>query len=224
MKDTFYRAKMDLAVVSVLYFLAVVLYFLPLQIPHKLAFPVALLFLNSLKLLPWQMSLVMLFSCLGDYFGSCGNFIAQMAAFALAHLFLICYFVARYRLGVLRHRYNRFSISMILAIVAILPILIFAFTNIYPNTPDGVIRYGVLLYIILISLMFWCALQQRSLLFASGGLLFLFSDAVLAWNRFVEPVANNAYWILFPYYLAQWLLFMRSTKWWGRYMGKVLET
>ncbi len=221
MSDTFSRAKIDLGVVSVLFFVSVALFFTPVNIPYKLALPVGVLFMASLKLLPWQMSLAMLFSCAGDFFGACGNFLAQMTAFAIAHIFIICYFFSRYRLGVLRRRYIRYSARyMTAATILILPVLLFAFVKIIPFAPAGVLRYGVSFYAILIALMVWSALQQRSLLFGIGATLFLVSDMILAWNRFVESLPESTTLILVPYYLAQWLLFMRSTKWWGRHMER----
>lgn len=221
MSDTFSRAKIDIVIVSLLFFGSVALFFSPVQIPYKLALPVGVLFMASLKLLPWQMSFAMLFSCAGDFFGACGNFLAQMASFALAHIFIICYFFSRYRLGVLRHRYTRYSARyMTIATLFIIPILAFAFSKIIPNAPAGVLRYGVSFYAVLIAVMVWAALQQRSVLFALGAILFLVSDMILAWNRFVEHLPNSGMLILVPYYLAQWLLFMRSTKWWGRRMER----
>lgn len=221
MSNTFLRTKVDITVVSVLFFILVALFFAPVHIPHKLAFPVALLFIASLKLLPWQMSFAMLFSCAGDYFGTCGIFLAQMASFAIAHMFIIGYFFSRYRLGVLRRRYIRYSSRyMTLATVFILPVLLFAFLKIIPCAPAGVLRYGVSFYAILIATMVWSALQQRSKLFAIGAVLFLVSDMILAWNRFVGHLPNSAMLILVPYYLAQWMLFIRSTKWWGRHMER----
>ena len=77
---------MEVITISVLYFIAVAIYFLPIPLPNKLALPVALLFLASFKLLPWQMTFAMFFSCLGDYMGAVGNFMGQMGAFALAHV------------------------------------------------------------------------------------------------------------------------------------------
>lgn len=221
MSDTFLRTKVDITVVSVLFFILVALFFAPVHIPHKLALPVGLLFIASLKLLPWQMSFAMLFSCAGDYFGSCGIFLAQMASFAIAHMFIIGYFFSRYRLGVLRRRYIRYSSRyMTLATVLILPVLLFAFLKIIPCAPAGVLRYGVSFYAILIATMVWSALQQRSKLFAIGAILFLVSDMILAWNRFVGHLPNSAMLILVPYYFAQWMLFIRSTKWWGRHMER----
>jgi hypothetical protein len=73
-----------------------VIFFLPVNIPHKLALPVFTLFVAGLWLIPWQMALAMLFSALGDYMGSCGNVIGQMGFFALAHVWIIIYFIRRY--------------------------------------------------------------------------------------------------------------------------------
>jgi uncharacterized membrane protein YhhN len=109
---------------------------------------------------------------------------------------------------------------MTVATLFIIPVLVFAFSKIIPNAPAGVLRYGVSFYAVLIAVMVWGALQQRSLLFGLGAILFLASDMILAWNRFVEPLPNSGMLILVPYYLAQWLLFMRSTKWWGRRMER----
>ena len=212
---------MEVITISVLYFIAVAIYFLPLPIPCKLALPVALLFIASFKLLPWQMIFAMLFSCTGDYMGAVGNFLGQMGAFALAHVFLILYFLSRYRLGVERRKYGRLSTRYkIAATILVLPLVIFALVKIFPHVPEGVMSYGVLIYALLISFMLWCALQQRSKIFAIGGALFLASDMILAWNRFVEHIPHATYYILVPYFLSQWLLFIRSTKWWGRHMEK----
>ena len=212
---------MEVITISVLYFIAVAIYFLPLPIPCKLALPVALLSIASFKLLPWQMIFAMLFSCLGDYMGAVGNFLGQMGAFALAHVFLILYFLSRYRLGVERRKYGRLSTRYkIAATILVLPLVIFALVKIFPHVPEGVMSCGVLIYALLISFMLWCALQQRSKVFALGGALFLASDMILAWNRFVEHIPHATYYILVPYFLSQWLLFIRSTKWWGRHMEK----
>ena len=221
MSDTFQRTRAGLISISVIYLSLAILYFTPVQIQYKLAMPVGLLFIASMWLLPWQMSLAMLFSCLGDYCGATHNFPAQMGAFALAHIAIICYFLSRYRVGIERKKYSRLSkLYIIVATVVTIPILAFAFIMIVPQVPTGFLTYGVSVYIVLIALMLWCAMQQRSVLFAAGAMLFLVSDTVLAWNRFVEHIPNCGYIIMITYYLAQWLLFLRSTKWWGRQMIK----
>jgi uncharacterized membrane protein YhhN len=52
---------------------------------------------------------------------------------------------------------------------------------------------------------------QRSSLYALGALLFVISDFILAWNKFVEPVPYRDYLVLGTYYAAPWFLFIRAT-------------
>ena len=74
-----------------------VLYFIPADIPHKIAFPLAVLTAASLWLCPWQISLALAASAAGDLAGSFGNLIVQMGMFAVAHAMFILHFVKRYR-------------------------------------------------------------------------------------------------------------------------------
>ena len=89
--------------------------------------------------------------------------------------------------------------------------LLIAFGRLAPCAPAGILRTGIIVYSLLISAMMVTALIQRSSLFALGAVLFVFSDFILAWNRFVEPVPYHTYMILGPYFTAQWLLFIRTT-------------
>jgi uncharacterized membrane protein YhhN len=59
--------------------------------------------------------------------------------------------------------------------------------------------------------MLYFALMQRSSLFAIGAVMFVFSDFILAWNKFVDPIQYSRLLIMIPYYTGQFLLFMRST-------------
>lgn len=197
-----------------LFFALTVLFFLPVSIPHKLAFPVFTLFLAGLWLLPWQMCLAMLCSALGDYMGTCGNFIGQMGFFALAHIWIIIYFIKRYRNKVepdkkLTSKAKGYT-TMVLLCVSVL--LCIAFTKIMPGAPEGIEKIGASCYAVIICTMLTFGLLQRSSLYALGAVLFVFSDFILAWNRFVEPVPYRDYLVLVTYFLAQWLLFIRSTQ------------
>ena len=87
----------------------------------------------------------------------------------------------------------------------------FAFSEIIPNTPEGIIRIGTGIYTVLICTMLVLALLQRSSLYALGALLFVFSDFILAWNKFTSPIENAGLLIMIPYYLGQWLIYIRST-------------
>lgn len=192
----------------------VLIFFLPIDIPHKLAFPVFTLFIAGLWLLPWQMCLAMLCSALGDYMGSCGNFIGQMGFFALAHIWIISYFIKRYKEKVEPDRKLTAKAKgyMTMVIFCTLALLTIAFTVILPGAPQGIEKIGASCYAVIISTMLLLGLLQRSSLYALGAVLFVFSDFILAWNRFVEPVPYRNYLVLGTYYLAQWLLFIRSTK------------
>lgn len=196
-----------------LFLLFAALFFSPVKIPHKISFTLASAFIASLWLCPWQISLALLFSALGDYFGSCHNFLGQMGFFALAHVFYVWYFVKRWLTKVehdrkLTAKAKGLSFMLLLMIAALLAVV---FTQIVPHAPEGIIRIGVSIYAVLISVMLYFALLQRSSLFALGAVLFVFSDFILAWNKFVEPIPYSGLLIMIPYYSGQFLLFMRST-------------
>lgn len=196
-----------------LFLILTVLFFLPVNISHKLAFPVFSLFVAGLWLLPWQMCLAMLCSALGDYMGTCGDFIGQMGFFALAHIWIIVYFIKRYRNKVepdkkLTAKAKGYTVMVLLCVCVLLSI---AFLKIMPGAPAGIERTGASCYAVIICTMLSLGLLQRSSLYALGAVLFVFSDFILAWNRFVEPVPYRDYLVLVTYFLAQWLLFVRST-------------
>ena len=197
-----------------LFICACLVVFLPVDIAHKITIPVGILTLASLWLCPWQITLALLFSVIGDYTGSCGQFIGQMGFFASAHIMYVIYFIRRYLEKVERDRKLSMKAKGYLAMVCFCTIGLLA-TSIFkiaPMAQDGIIRTGVIIYTIVICCMLVMALLQRSSLFALGAVLFVFSDFILAWNRFVEPVPYRNYLVLVSYYLAQWLLFVRSTR------------
>ena len=73
---------------------------------------------------------------------------------------------------------------------------------------------AILIAIMLVSaaLMFYSALLQRSIFYATGAALFVISDFLLGWDLFVEPIEYDKYLIMIPYYAAQWMLYVRATK------------
>jgi len=191
-----------------------VLFFVPVEIAHKVSFPVAALAVASIWLCPWEMTLAFIFSALGDYIGSCDDFMGQMAFFALSHIWFIVYFVKRYFVKIepdrkLTGKAKGYLAMVLFCAAALLGI---AFYRIAPMAPEGVIRIGVGVYAIIICTMLVSALLQRSSVFALGAVLFVFSDFILAWNKFVEPVPHREYLVLVSYFAAQWLLFIRATK------------
>ena len=186
---------------------------MPAEIPHKVTIPVAMLAISSLWLCPWQMTMAFIFCAVGDYMGSCGNFLAQMGFFAVGHIWFIAYFIGRYFRKVEKDMKLTAKAKGYLAMVIFctLALLATAFIKIVPAAEPGIIKAGVSIYACIISLMLMTALLQRSSLFALGAVLFVFSDFIIAWNMFVEPVPHRTYLVLVTYYLAQWLLYIRST-------------
>ena len=198
---------------TAVFFLLAVLFYLPVSIPHKLVFPVASIFVASLWLTPWQICAALFFSALGDWFGTCGNFLAQMGSFAIGHVFYIWFFMKRYFTkvehdGKLTARAKGYLAMLVVCLVGLLLVV---FTRVVPAVPAGVVRIGVGIYAVIISTMLLTGMLQRSTLYALGAVLFVFSDFILAWNRFVEPIPHRDYLVLVSYFLAQWLLFVRST-------------
>ena len=206
------ESKIKAAAISAtaVYLALTVFFFLPFDIPHKITPCVSALFIASLWLCPWQISLALLFSALGDHFGSCGNFLAQMGFFALGHIWFIVYFISRYFKKVEPDRKLTGKAKGYLAMVIFCAtvLLCVVFFRIVPLVPPGVLTIGVSIYAILICTMLVSAMLQRSSLFALGAILFVFSDFILAWNRFVSPVEMARLQILIPYFLAQGCLFI----------------
>ena len=182
--------------------------------PHQaLCLAVGALGLGSLWLTPWEISLALLFSAIGDLSGSCGNLPAQIGSFMVAHILYIYFFVRRYHRKVepdvkLTARAKGFLMMMSLCILSLLALV---FVKVVPAAPEGILQVGVGIYAVIICTMMLTAMLQRSMIYALGALLFAISDLALAWNMFVEPVPNADIVILSTYFGAQWLLFIRAS-------------
>ena len=204
---------------TVLYLGLALLYFLPVEPPYEIAFPVAAIAIFSLWLVPVPMCVALIASAAGDLMGAAGNFMAQMECFAVASLFLCRFFLQRLFLT------GKASVRNISAIltkkrvafltvtgICVAAILLMAMISIIPEVPSGVQRAGVAFYAIVVSLMFYSALMQRSIFYAVGAFFFIVSDFILAWDMFVEPVPCDRYLVMIPYFIAQWMFYVRATK------------
>lgn len=162
-------------------------------LPYKVAWPVLLLSLATF-----------LFSAAGDAVGARGLFIPQMAFFALAHVAYVCWFLPR-----ARRRLRAVSLAVTV------PLLVFLFAAIVPEAPFPAERIGVAVYGLVIAAMLYSALQYDGACaagFRCAALLFVFSDAVIAWNRFIGPVPARTWIVMTTYYLAQYLFFRFAFK------------
>ena len=173
--------------VSLLFVAAVALYFgrgvfgcnswLWLDITKAL--PVALLGVTTWlyggnKLLP----IAMLLSAAGDIAGEHGEFIYQIALFAVAHICFIAYFCRK-------ASFKREIIS---------------------NIDHTAFRIACSIYMLIIGSMAAVTLfidSPRRWYYTAAALIFVFSDSCIAWNKFVEKFAYAGITIMATYFLAQ---------------------
>lgn len=167
-------------------------------IRFRIAYPVAALALMGAYLgMGWKFVLAFLFSCTGDAMGAYGSFFGQMGYFALAHILLIWAFAE-----------ELWKVRKTLVGLAVTAALVFAFALVIPKVPEPGLQIGCGVYAVLITAMFGLSLMQRSPLFAIGAALFLISDMILSWNKFVGPVTAEKWLIMVPYYLGQLLIWL----------------
>lgn len=146
------------------------------------------------------------FSLMGDVWlmlpGDC--FVAGLVAFLVAHLAYIKAFLPG-----LRWRAALSAAVCLLGYAAVTVLML------WPHLPAG-LRVPVLLYVAVLVLMATVALGQWAQQAvpgaarcsagwaALGGLLFIASDSLLAWDRFTGRVPVAPLLVLCTYYLAQW--------------------
>ena len=144
----------------------------------------------------WLIPLALLASSAGDWAGAMGEFIFQIAFFAVAHIFYIVDFVSKCKFSVKR------IVALVLFSAIVLPFLGYVLMHIGDRVEMiAVAIYGVLIY----SMGFTALLQNRklSILYAIAAMLFIFSDSCIAYNRFVGHIPNATMWIMTTYYAAQ---------------------
>lgn len=167
----------------------------------RIAYPVAALALMGAYLgMEWKFVLAFLFSCTGDAMGAYGSFFGQMGYFAAAHIILIWAFAE-----------ELWKVRKTLVGLAVTAALVFAFALVIPKVAEPWLQIGCGVYAVLITAMFGLSLMQRSPLFAIGAVLFLISDMILSWNKFVGPVTAEKWLIMVPYYLGQLLIWLGAT-------------
>lgn len=197
-----------LTAVSLIYVALCILYFSSIKIPYSIAIPIASLLISALWVSPWQIALAIACSAVGDIAGTQGNFIWQMCAFALTHIFLTWFFIRRFF-----HINGMTSVKYILlTTVIVICICVFALYFIIPEVQAGMMRNGATIYAIIISTMLWCAILQKDVTYAIGACLFVLSDMILGWNHYVSHLPYSTYLIMIPYYISQLLFFIRSVK------------
>ena len=117
-------------------------------------------------------------------------FVAGLLAFLLAHLAYIASFHAALSARVL---------WLLVILVASSPVA----TRLIRGVPSNALRAAIATYSLVLSLMVASAVASGSAMAAAGALLFFASDMLIAWNRFVRPVARAEPIIMVTYHLGQ---------------------
>lgn len=183
-----------------LYLLLCIFYFLPIEAPYKLTYPLTLLTIVSLWGGNPPLTMALLFSAVGDLCGASGALLLQIGAFAVAQ---ICY------LWILAHRPIKTSTkSLILAVATPLVLSVFALVSIFPIIEMGAMKVGVIIYALLIGLMATLAGLSKNWCVRIGGGLFMLSDFLLAYSIFVAHNLTLTTVSLVPYFAGQILLWL----------------
>ena len=146
----------------------------------------------------WPIPAALFLSAIGDYQGSEHNFILQVLFFALAHIFYIVDFLPKRNLSN-RNKYVA-SIPYIYAVAFL--ILLISHMN------HAVEMVAVVIYALIIATMGASALVmeiKHKWWYVIAAVLFIFSDSVIVYNKYIEHIPNASLWIMTTYYAAQGL-------------------
>ena len=146
----------------------------------------------------WAIPVALFLSAIGDYQGSEHNFILQVLFFALAHIFYIVDFLPKRNLSN-RNKYVA-SIPYIYAVAFL--ILLISHMN------HAVEMVAVVIYALIIATMGASALVmeiKHKWWYVIAAVLFIFSDSVIVYNKYIEHIPNASLWIMTTYYAAQGL-------------------
>lgn len=146
-------------------------------------------------------TLAIFFSLIGDIFLMLkkeeGNFLKGLFAFFIAHVIYIIAFK-------LNSAQDKDSL-ILLAILALIGLLFYI--KLAANiTKDKFLKISVLLYIVAITFMLYFAQLSNNYYLIYGAILFVISDMLLAWDRFVKQIKLGPLAIICTYFVAQYLL------------------
>jgi uncharacterized membrane protein YhhN len=152
-------------------------------------------------------------SLMGDVFllWPSAGFLPGLVSFLLAHLAYIAAFCVPVRLAA--------KPSVFVAYAVLAAAILW---QLWPGIPGG-LRLPVLAYVVCLACMaaqaatWWrvsagTAAEVWARRAAAGGLLFMASDSLLAFNKFAQPLPLSALWILLTYWLAQWCIASSLTR------------
>lgn len=142
--------------------------------------------------------LALLCSSAGDYAGSTGNFLMQVAFFAVAHICYICDFAPRRASD-----RGRMVGATALAVVA-LGYLGLVLSHIVSQAEFvAVAIYGLIIYIMGATAIF----QRRKhyAWYVVAAVLFILSDSLIVCGKYITTLPHGSEWVMITYYAAQGL-------------------
>jgi uncharacterized membrane protein YhhN len=149
----------------------------------------------------WWIIIGLLLSLIGDIFLMLPNdrFIHGLVSFLAAH---ICYIIACFQMQPQQVEVNVFLTVCLLTVALLFFIQLVKgklFKGGYP------LKVAVLTYIVFITSMVWVSILTENPFIIMAASLFYFSDATLAWDRFIKPLKYRHYLVMSTYFLAQYL-------------------
>lgn len=146
----------------------------------------------------WAIPAALFLSSIGDYQGSEHNFILQIFFFALAHIAYIMDYITKRKPSKLN---KALAVTPFIYAIIFLSILI-------PNINNGVEIGAVIGYAIMIAIMGASALMldiKHKWWYVLAAALFIYSDSVIVYNKYIERIPNASMLIMTTYYAAQGL-------------------
>ncbi len=156
--------------------------------------------------------LALLFSMGGDvllmpYFD---NFMLGLASFLIAHVF---YIIAFMKDNCLKDGIKKSKVSVAILLIAYSVLIYILVTNMLSSGTELAMISAVVVYASVITVMVLSTISLQSInsnletkLMMVGAILFMFSDSVIAINKFVFEIPLSGLWIMTAYTLAQWLI------------------
>lgn len=141
--------------------------------------------------------LALLFSAAGDWAGSMDNFLMQVAFFAVGHICFICDFAPRRD----THKSKRGVAALTIYMVAYLAFIL-------SHISSKAELVAVTLYALIIFTMGATAILQRRCRYGwyvVAALLFILSDSLIVYGKYIGSIPNSTMWIMTTYYAAQGL-------------------
>lgn len=159
---------------------------------------------GALERYQWLIGAGLTFSLFGDIFLMLRTerFLAGLVSFLLAHLFYIAAYLQDMSFGAPWWLWAAFALYVAGGLYLLLPRV-------------GRLKLPVVVYTLVLNLMALLAcsrvLSQQSdaaIYAAAGAVLFLLSDSILSWNKFVKPFAAAELLLLSTYFAGQTLIAM----------------